>query len=75
METTMNTTMCATVCRVCPCHLLVCDHSTHQEVLVHTDSACCFRCGECVCIHFSGAMTASIPPQITAACIHRVRCC
>ncbi|MDD3346986.1 hypothetical protein [Oscillibacter sp.] len=76
METASCTTMCATVREVCPCHLLVCDHSTDQEVLVHTPEACCFSCGECVCIHFSGAMTMSIPPQITATCIHRVnRCC
>jgi len=75
MEAAMRTTMCATVRQVCPCNLLVCDHTTDQEVLVHTAEACRFSCGDCVCIHFSGAMTMSIPPQITATCIRRVNCC
>lgn len=75
MEEAITTTMCATVRQVCPCSLLVCDCATDQEVLVHTPNACCFSCGECVCIHFSGAMTMSIPPQISADCVHRVACC
>ena len=37
----------------------VCDCCTHQEVLVHTDRACCFSCGDCVCIRYSGAVTMS----------------
>lgn len=75
MEEAIRTTMLATVRQVCPRNLLVCDHSTDQEVLVHTANACCFSRGDCVCIHFSGVMTMSIPPQITATCIHRVNCC
>lgn len=75
MENTPSTTMIATVTQVCRCSLLVCDHCTNQEVLVHTAQACCFSCGDCVCIHFSGAMTMSIPPQITATCIRRVNGC
>lgn len=66
-------TMIARVLRVECCALLVCDCETRQEVLVHTDRARCFSCGECVCIRYSGAMTASIPPQITAECIARHR--
>lgn len=52
--------------------LLVWDSATRQEVLVHTNQAFCFRSGEWVCIHWSGVMTASIPPQITATRIDRI---
>ena len=52
-------TMCATVLRVCPCELCVCDHENCQQV----------------CIEFSGAMTRSCPPQITADCVRPVNCC
>lgn len=46
MESTSSAvTMCATVLRVCPCELCVCDHENCQQVLVHTDNACCFRVG------------------------------
>lgn len=72
---TANTTMCATVLRVCRCALCVCDHATSQEVMVHTPQSCCFHVGQQICIEFSGAMTMSIPPQITADCIRPVRCC
>lgn len=68
----MNTTMCATICRVCNRSLLVCDHDTNQFVVVRTNRACCFCPGDHVCIHFNGAMTNSIPPQINATCIE---CC
>ena len=56
------------------CDLLVCDLCACQEVLVHTNNACCFRPGQCVCIEYSGAMTMSIPPQISAQsiCVLRV---
>ena len=47
MESTSSAvTMCATVLRVCPCELCVCDHENCQQVLVHTDNACCFRVGQ-----------------------------
>ena len=65
-------TMCATVCKVNCCDLCVCDHCTNQEVVVHYDKACCFHVGERVCIYYSGAMTNSLPPQITATCIRRM---
>ena len=64
-----SATMNARILRVNNCQLLVCDLGTSQEVLVHTDKACCFRAGQCVCIEYSGAMTMSIPPQITASCV------
>ena len=69
LEQNSSVTMIARVLCVECCRLLVCDCCTHQEVLVHTDRACCFSCGDCVCIRYSGAMTMSIPPQITATCI------
>jgi len=62
-------TMRARVLRVCPCELLVCDLCDCQEVLVHTNNACCFRVGQCVCIEHSGAMTMSCPPQVCADCV------
>lgn len=75
MENLTSTTITATVLQVCCCSLLVCDCCTCQQILVHTDDACCFRVGDCVCIEFSGAMTMSIPPQITADCIHCINRC
>lgn len=67
METATATTMTAKVLRrINPCCLLVCDCSPCREVLVHTNQACRFAPGDLVCIHYSGAMTMSIPPQITA---------
>lgn len=64
-----SVTMNARVLRVCCCEMLVCDLCTCQEVLVHTSNACCFRPGQCVRITFNGAMTMSIPPQISADCV------
>ena len=74
METPLTTTIHAIVCQVCSCSLLVCDQSTNQKVLVHTEDACCFCAGEHVCIHFDGAMTNSLPPQINATSIERLCC-
>lgn len=65
-------TMKARVLEVCPCHLMVCDVCSHQTVRVNTEKAGCFSVGDCLCIHYSGAMTMSIPPQITAENIHKV---
>lgn len=59
-------TMQATILRVQPDTLLVLQHATFQRMLVHTPEACHFRVGDVVCIQYSGAMTFSIPPQITA---------
>lgn len=74
MKLPMRTVMYATVQQIRPCNLLVCDHSTDQEVLVHTANARCFSNGDDVCIRFNGIMTMSIPPQITATCISRLTC-
>lgn len=66
------TTMHAVVRQVGCDHLLVCNCETNQEVLVYTDSACCFRPCDHVCICFNGVMTMSIPPQITAESIKKM---
>lgn len=47
-------------------HLLVRDVGRRQRVIVHTSKARQFRPGDRVWILYSGAMTMSIPPQITA---------
>lgn len=65
----------ATVLTVDSCQLLVLDHCTSQEVLVHSHMACRFCPGDQVCIHYSGAMTRSLPPQITAFCIRHLPVC
>lgn len=46
--------------------LLVLDLATRQRVIVNTPDARFFRPGDLVRIWYSGAMTMSIPPQITA---------
>ena len=68
METTVFQ---AEVLEVRNCQLLVCDCRTGQTVLVHTQRACCFSRGDCVEIEHSGAMTMSLPPQISALRISR----
>lgn len=71
---TMEQTMCAQVLQVCPCRLLVCDQDTCQQVLVHTPRACCFSVGQYVCVRHTGAMTMSIPPQVTALSVTPAQC-
>lgn len=68
-------TMNATVQTVEACSLTVCDHGTQQVVVVHTPNACHYCVGDCLCIRFSGAMTMSLPPQITATCITKLPSC
>ena len=70
MEATCdNFVMRARVLETNNCSLLVCDLHTGQQVLVHAQNACCFCPGDCVCVEYSGAMTTSIPPQISAHCV------
>ena len=76
LESVSNTTMTACViCAECANRLMVCDCATGQKVLVHTSQARCFCPGELVRIEYSGAMTMSIPPQISAQEIERAHCC
>ena len=49
--------------------LQVLDLSTKQGVIVHTPHAYRFRVGDFVRIWYSGAMTMSMPHQITAISI------
>ena len=70
VEPDKSVTMYATVCRSCASQLLVCDHCTNQAVVVHAGNALCFCPGCQVCIHYNRVMTHSIPPQISATCIH-----
>lgn len=67
-KTTMHATVLCIECR----QLLVCDSDTRQNVIVHTPTTQCFRPGDCICIEYSGAMTMSIPPQISATCITKL---
>lgn len=51
--------------------LFVFDYATNQAIIVHTKDAYQFLCGDCLWIEYSGAMTKSIPPQITAINIQK----
>ncbi len=66
-------TMIATIQDIQQNNLLVRDRRTAQDVLVHTRCARRFRSGDIVRILYSGAMTMSIPPQITAIRIVKLR--
>lgn len=67
--------MFATVLAVCRSSLLVRDHTSSQDVVVRTSQTRCFSPGDRVQIWFSGMMTRSIPPQITAIRIRRSSSC
>lgn len=54
-------------------NLLVRDLSNNQEVRVNTRDARRFAPGDRVAILYNGAMTASIPPQISAISIQRLQ--
>ena len=70
-------TMLATILSVQRENLMVLDLSTRQKVRVNTRDAFRFRQGDIVHIRYSGAMTMSIPPQISAIAIARIHshCC
>lgn len=65
--------MIATVLRTEAGSLLVRDLRTGEEVRVITSNAWRFRRGDRIRITYSGAMTRSIPPQITATSIRRIQ--
>lgn len=63
-------TMLATVVRAWGTQVLVRDNSNNQEVLVNTRcSTSNLDAGDQVRIVYNGAMTTSIPPQISAQSI------
>ena len=59
----------ATVLRVNPTNFLVRDASNGQEISVHFANTDGLRAGDTVQITYSGMMTHSIPPQITATSV------
>ncbi len=65
--------MYAYVLRVQRNRLVVRDRNTRQEVIVHTPNTRRFRAGDYVCIYYNGVMTRSIPPQIHAQFIRKIR--
>ena len=64
--------MIATVLSVQRSNLLVFDVSNRQQVQVNTNDAFRFRPGDLVRIRYNGAMTMSIPPQISAIRIMKI---
>ena len=76
MESDFMVTMTATVVQAWGSQVLVRDNSNNQEVLVLTGySTGNLAAGDQVRIVYNGVMTASIPPQISADCIHKVSSC
>ena len=65
-------TMRAIIIEIQEGSLLVFDTCMPQQVVVHTSNASNFCLGDHVLIHYSGAMTMSIPPQISAMRITRI---
>ncbi len=64
-------TMCAVILEISDRRLLVRDSKTDQEIAVNTRCNCNFRVGDRVIIVYNGAMTRSIPPQISAIRIRK----
>ena len=64
--------MIATVLSVRRDNLLVFDFANRRQVQVNTNDAFRFRPGDLVRIRYNGAMTMSIPPQISATSIIRI---
>lgn len=63
--------MCARILEIEDNRLLVLDLRTRQEVAVNTDRICGFDVGNRIIIFYNGAMTMSLPPQISAIRIRR----
>ena len=64
--------MTATVLSVQRGSMLVFDFSNRQQVQVNTNNTFRFCPGDLVRIRYNGAMTMSIPPQISAISIVRI---
>ena len=64
--------MIATVLSAQHGSLLVFDFANRQQVRVNTNDAFRFRPGDLVRIRYNGAMTMSIPPQISATSIAQI---
>ncbi len=68
------TRMCARILDIDNDRLLVMDMKTKQEVAVNTDCVCGFEEGDRIIIFYNGAVTMSIPPQISAIRIRKASC-
>ncbi|MDE6678672.1 MAG: hypothetical protein K2K02_06495 [Ruminococcus sp.] len=66
--------MCAKVLEVNNDNLLVHDNSTEQDVVVNTSCTCRFNVDDHVKIIYNGAMTNSLPPQISPQKICKINC-
>lgn len=64
--------MIAMVQEVRPNQLLVRDRANFQSVVVNTNDTRCFSVGDIVSILYNGAMTKSLPSQISAIRIRRL---
>lgn len=64
-------TMCAVILEISDRRFLVRDSKTDQEIAVNTRCNCNFRVGDRIIIVYNGAMTRSIPPQISAIRIRK----
>ena len=64
--------MTATVLSIQRGSMLVFDFSNRQQVQVNTNNTFRFCPGDLVRIRYNGAMTMSIPPQISATSIVRI---
>lgn len=62
----------AIIIRINANNILVRDLDTNQEILVHYCNSRQFRLGERIRIEFTGQMTLSLPPQISAISIQRI---
>lgn len=65
--------MKATVVQVNPGNLFVNDSETGDDVMVHFQTAGQFSVGDNIKITYNGKITRSIPPQISAITIQRLR--
>lgn len=66
-------TITGTVLLIGDSFLILQDAGDGQEIQVNTACPCRFCPGDRVCVCFSGAMTRSLPPQISAVSIRKCR--
>ena len=66
-------TMTGVILEINEKQILIRDEATNQEVVVHTSCVCNLAVGDRVHVLYSGRMTMSIPPQISAMPITRLK--
>ncbi|MDE5753117.1 MAG: hypothetical protein K2H89_01020 [Oscillospiraceae bacterium] len=67
-------TMTGVILEINENQILIRDEATNQEVAVNTCCVCNLAVNDRVSILYSGMMTMSIPPQISARRITRLNC-